>query len=166
MAIDPTAANTGLLTPSFLVLLFWTRMPLTIYRLMPHGADRLNMAPLLPLRQPRCSLGLAIGTLNIWDGRSFGLVQAIQAVERGGFGVMILTETKIQSVAYSYNCLGYDVNCLTTCASSSGGSQGSFRLVMRERNVGWGIESIHYNEPNVVSCKIVTGLTRTTLVGA
>ena len=37
--------------------------------------------------------------------------------------------------------------------------------MMRERPIGWGIESTHYHRPNVVSCEIVTGLTRTPLVG-
>ena len=46
--------------------------------------------------------------------------QAIWVVERGGFYVMLLTETKIQSEAYSHNCLGNDVTCLTTHPSSYG----------------------------------------------
>ena len=39
-------------------------------------------------------------------------------------------------------------------------------MVTRERPVGWGIESMRYHGPNVVSCEIITGLTRTPLVGA
>ena len=40
------------------------------------------------------------------------IAQAIRAVERGGFDVMLLTETNIHTEAYSHNCLGYDVTCL------------------------------------------------------
>ena len=36
----------------------------------------------------------------------------------------------------------------------------------RLRPVGWGIESTCYNNLNVVSCEIVTELTRNQLVGA
>ena len=35
----------------------------------------------------------------------------------------------------------------------------------RLRPVGWGIESTRYHGPNVVSCEIFAGLTRTPLVG-
>ena len=115
---------------------------------------------------PNSNPGLAIRTLNIRYRWGFGLEQAIQTVERGFFDIMLLTKTKIQSETYSHNRLVYDVNCLTVRLSSSRGSQGGVELVMRERPVGWGIESMHYHGTNVVSCKIVTGLTRTLIVGA
>ena len=35
----------------------------------------------------------------------------------------------------------------------------------RKRPDRWGIESTHFHRPNVVSCKIVTGPTRTPLFG-
>ena len=38
--------------------------------------------------------------------------------------------------------------------------------MMRERPVGWGIDSTRYHRPNMVRCDIITGLTRTPLVGA
>ena len=70
-------------------------MPLTFSRPIPYGADRLHTAMSTPLRCPQRTPGLAIGTLNIQDGWGFGLAQAIRAVERGGFDMMLLTETKI-----------------------------------------------------------------------
>ena len=39
------------------------------------------------------------------------MTQAIRAVERRGFDMMLLTETKIQSEVYSHNRLGYDATC-------------------------------------------------------
>ena len=36
----------------------------------------------------------------------------------------------------------------------------------RERPVRWGIESKRYHRPNLVSCDILTRITRTPLVGA
>ena len=38
--------------------------------------------------------------------------------------------------------------------------------MMRERPVGWGIESMRYHRPNVVSYEISTKLTRTPLICA
>ena len=65
-------------------------MPLTISSPILHVTNRLHTAPPFPrLRHPRPP-GLAIGTLNIQDGRGFGLSQAIWAVERGGVDMMLL----------------------------------------------------------------------------
>ena len=94
------------------------------------------------------------------------MAQAIRAVERGFFDVIMMTETKIKSEAYSHNRLGYDVTCSMAHPSSAGGDQSGLRMVMRERLIDQGIESMLYHGPNVVSCEIFTGLTRTPLVGA
>ena len=53
--------------------------------------------------------GLSIGTLNIRDGRISGLAQVIRLVHISGFGLMILTETKITDQDYCLRSLGYDV---------------------------------------------------------
>ena len=72
-AVDHMEANTGLLPRSFFFLLLPTRMPLTFFLLIPHGANRLHTAPLSLRPCPQRPPGLAIGTLNIQDVRSFGL---------------------------------------------------------------------------------------------
>ena len=166
ISADPTAANTGLLLPYFFVLLFPTRMPLKFSRPISHGANQLHTVP-PPLhfwtRRPH---GIYIGTLNIQDGRGFGMAQAIQAVERGFFDLMPLTDAKIQSDAYSHNRIGYNMTCLTACPSRSRGAQGDNRLLTREIPVRWGIDSTQYHIPNVVSYEIVDGITWTPLVGA
>ena len=100
------------------------------------------MAPFAARYRPPRPPGIAIGTLNISDGQFFGLAQAIRAVERGGFDVMLLTETKISTTAYCWNRLGYEVTCLTALPSRSGGAQGGVGLVFRERPVGSGVESM------------------------
>ena len=80
---------------------FFVLFPLD--RLVCHSpfTDRHSMAltTCTHCRRPPHPPGIAIRTLNIWDGRGFGLAQAIWAVEHGGFDVMLLTETKIQSEA-------------------------------------------------------------------
>ena len=57
------------------------------------------------------------------------------------------------------------VACLEAQPSRAGGDQGGVRLVTRERPVVWGIESTRYHGPNVVSCELITGITRTPLAG-
>ena len=79
---------------------------------------------------------------------------------------MVLTNTKISTITYCWNRLGYKVTCLTAHPTSTGGSQGGVEVVTRERLVRWGIESTRYHGPNVVSCYLVTGLIRTPLIGA
>ena len=86
-------------------------------------------------------------------------------VERGGFYVMLLTKTKINLEAYFQNCLRYDVTCLAARLSSAGGVQGDVGLVKKNMPLRWGVESTLYHGPNMVSCDIITGLTRTPLIG-
>ena len=104
--------------------------------------------------------------LNIQDGRVIGLEQAIRAVKRGGFDIMLMTEKKIQTEEYSHNRLGYNVICSTVRPSKVGGSQGNVGLVSRDRPNTWDIESTHFHRPNVVICKIVTGCICIPLVSA
>ena len=66
-------------------------MSCLMFNTIPHGANCLHTDPLPTHRRPPRPPGLAIGTLNIQDGRGFGLAQAIQAVERRGFDVMLIT---------------------------------------------------------------------------
>ena len=138
-------------------------MPLTFSHLIPHCVNRLHRAPLPPRIWTSCPPGISISTLNIRDGWGFGLVQDIRVMERGGFGVMILTKTKISTTVYCWNRLGFEVTCLTTQPTRNGGDQGSIGIVTRERSIGWGIDSTRYHEPNVVRWELVTELIRTPL---
>ena len=156
----------GFLILLFFFLLFLTRMPLNFSWPIPHSADCLHTASPPPSRLPWRLPGLAIRTLNIRDGRGFGMVQAIRAVECGGFDVMLLTDTKILLEAYLNNCLGYNVTCLVARLSSTRGEQVCVGLETMEMPVGWGVESTCYHSSNGVSCVIVTRLTFTPLVGA
>ena len=80
-------------------------MSLKFYQPIPHGADRLHTVPPPRLRHP-CPTRLFIETQNILDGWGFGMVQVILDVERGGFGLILLTETKIYTTAYCQKQLG------------------------------------------------------------
>ena len=54
----------------------------------------------------------------------------------------------------------------STYVQLQGGPHGGFRLATRERPIRWGIESTSYHGPNLVRCKIVTGITQIPLVRA
>ena len=77
---------------------------------------------------------------------------------------MLLTKTNIQLEAYSCNHLGYAMTCFAARLSSAGGAKDGVGLLKRKRPVGWGIDSTRYNGTNMVSCKIVTGLTNSLLI--
>ena len=55
-------------------------MSLNLSLLILHVADRLHMEQLPKFRGPPIPPRIAIGTLNIRDGKGFGLSQSIRAV--------------------------------------------------------------------------------------
>ena len=114
-------------------------MTLTFSQPILHGANRLHTEAPPPCLRPPHPPGISIKKLNIQDGHVFGLVQSIQAVERGGFDVMLLTETNIYMEKYSHNHLGYDRTCSGALPSRARGDQGGVGLETRERPDGWGI---------------------------
>ena len=68
--------------------------------------DHLHMDP-TPLRiYPPHPQVLSLRNFNICNGWGFGIAQAIQAVQIGGFDPMILTETNINDQNYCHNRLG------------------------------------------------------------
>ena len=99
-------------------------MPLTFYLPILRVTDRLHTAAVI-------QIALVIGTLNIQDVWGFGMAQAIRAVERRGFDVMILNKTKISTPAYCQNRLRYETTCSTARPNSAGGAQFGVRLVTR-----------------------------------
>ena len=130
-AVDYTVANTGIFLLFCPFLTGSTRMPLTVSWLILHGTNWLHKVLPPPCCQPPPSPRLTIGALNIWYGWGFGLAQVIQALERGGINVMLLTETKIMTEAYSHNRLGYHVACLEVRTYRAGGAQDGVDLVTR-----------------------------------
>ena len=82
-------------------------------------------------------------------------------MERGGVELILLIETNIQAEAYSLNRLVSGVTGSVARPYSARAAQGEVGLVTREIPDRWGIESMLFHGPNVVSCDIVTGHTRT-----
>ena len=84
----------------------------------------------------------------------------------GNYDVMLLAETKILNAVYCKNRLIYDVVCSRATPTASRGAQGGVGLVTREIPGGWYIESTLFHGPNVVSCKIVSGIQQIPLIVA
>ena len=96
-------------------------------QLIRHGGEPLHLAPPLPQRPPYSPMGLNLGTYNIQDGCGFVLPQAISAVKRGNYDLILLTETKISDTIYCPNCMGYGVVCPEAKFTMAGGAQGGGR---------------------------------------
>ena len=139
-------------------------MPLCFTRPIQYVVDRLHTAPAPPRRHyPE---GLYLGTYNIRNGRFFSLAQSIWGVRLSIFDGMLLTDTNITSEAYFHNWLGYDMVCFPAISKTTGGVQGVVGLVVRERPQGWSLDLTRLHRPNLVSCKVISGVKRTPLVGA
>ena len=55
---------------------------------------------------------------NIWDGRGFGLHQAIRDLYIGKYDLILLTGTNIPDADYCHNSLGYDCFCSQTVGTT------------------------------------------------
>ena len=90
----------------------------------------------------------------------------VRSVKLGGFGLMVLTETKIYIAEYFFNWLRYNIVCSPARPASSGGAQGGVGLLLWDRPTGWSLESTSFHGTNVVICDVITGTSRTPIVGA
>ena len=134
--------------------------PLTFTHPLHHGTDPLHTQhpkPPKPSRPPH----IVLGTLNIRDGRNSGLAIAIREFQQGNYDIVLATETKIPDDIYTKHTLGYEVIC-----SKALPNQGGIALITRASPTGWHIESTQFHGPNVLSCLIVSGITRTPFIGA
>ena len=85
------------------------RIPIFLTCLIRHGGERLHTAPPPRCRHLLLPRELSLGTFNILYRKVFGIVQAIRAVQIGGFNIIFLSETKITNQDYFHNRLGYEV---------------------------------------------------------
>ena len=141
-------------------------MPISFTLPIRHGANRLHLAPPPPRLRPPHQPRISIRTINIRDGRIFGIAQVVRVVDLGGFELMVLTKTKISIILYCQNWLGYDIVCLVHRSSRSSIAQGGMVLVSWDRPMGWSLESTRFYRPNVVSCEDVRGTSRTPNIGS
>ena len=75
-------------------------MPNCLTQPISHDRYRLHPAPPPPRQSAPRPRGLSLRTLNIRNGRGYGLVQAMQGVHILGFYLMILTDTNNTNQAY------------------------------------------------------------------
>ena len=102
--------------------------------------------------------------LNIHGGRGSRLAQAVQAIELGGFNLMVLTKMKTSMSLYFRNRLGYGIIYSTAQPASAGGAQGGVGLVSWGQVTVYSLELTRFQGPNVISCEVVTGTSQTPIV--
>ena len=118
------------------------------------------------IRRPPPLLGISIVGINVHDGKGFGIAQVVQVVELGVFNLMVLTKTKISTVFYCRNRLGYDIVLSPAQPTSNGEAQGGVGLVLWDWSTGWSPELTRLHGLNVVNCEVITGTSWTSIVGA
>ena len=64
---------------------------------MQNDADRLHTVPAPPCCWAPCPMGINLGNYKIEYFRAFGLHEAIRAVQKRKYDIMILTETNIHN---------------------------------------------------------------------
>ena len=129
------------------------------------AVDRLHNGATPPRRKPFSERGITavrLATYNLQDGRNSRLAFAIRAIEVSKINLAVLTETRFHNDIYTKSYLGYEVVGTTTTHQNQGG----VALVFQEEPDGWSVESIRKHGPNVISCELVIGDTRTPLIGA
>ena len=73
----------------------------------------------------------------------------------GGFGLIVLTETKIKDKAYFRQNMGYDMVWLEAHMMESGEAQGVVDMIVRNQLQGWSIEETHFCGEIVMNCKFM-----------
>jgi exonuclease III len=105
---------------------------------------------------------ITIDTYNIRSGRNSNLQIAGRAFRQNNLDIIIVSKTKIDTLAYFQHIEGYRV--ITTKAPSA--HQGGVALFYRDHpKQGWSIESVRTHGSNVLSCILHTGRTRYPIIG-
>ena len=141
-------------------------MDICLTRPIRHGGERLHSVPPPPWRWQYRPLGINLGTYNIWYGRGFGLPQAIHYFKGGNYNPMLFMEINIMYTVYCHNRLNYDVICSKATVTAAGGFQRGGGLVSQERPEVWIVESTRFYRSNVVSCEVVSGDQKMSLIGS
>ena len=79
---------------------------------------------------------------------------------------MVVTHMMISTTAYCWNFIGYNIVCSTSRTASYGVAQGGVDLVLWEWPPGRSLESTRFHGPNVVSCEVFRGTSRTPIIGS
>ena len=103
---------------------------------------------------------LRMCTYNIVNGGGNRINMALRAMALMRVDLGLFTETKLSHDKFTHQCCGYQV-CATRAKSSS---QGGVALFFRDSQ-NWTVEGIRLYGPNVLSCVIVSGMDRWSLLG-
>ena len=67
---------------------------------------------------------------------------------------------------YFWNRLGYDIFCSTSWPASAGRAQGCVGVLFGYQPTRWSLELTRFHWPNIVSCEVFRGTSRTPIIGA
>ena len=104
---------------------------------------------------------IRMATYNIMCAEGNNLNMALRAMAQMRVEFGIFTEAKLTHDKYTHNCCGY-----TTIATQARSKhQGGVILFYRTRSSRFALEDITVHGPNVISCTLVLGCRRFTLIG-
>ena len=104
---------------------------------------------------------LRMATFNVMSANGNNLNVVLRTLAQMKIEIALLTETKLTTDYYTRAACGYRV--VATKAESR--SQGGVALIYREHSNQWAIEGIRRHGPNVISCTLVSGRCRWSIVG-
>jgi hypothetical protein len=107
---------------------------------------------------------IKISTFNIRDGRNNRLLAAAYAMDKQNVDIAFLTEVKIPESRPIHTRFAYGYEIIV--AYSNHTNQGGIALLSRAKTKRWHIEAPIRHGPNIISCVLVAGDTRTPLIGA
>ena len=102
---------------------------------------------------------MKIGTNNVMSARGNRLNMAVRELHRMNIDLTVLTEAKL-TVPYTISAFGYQI----TATMAASPHQGGIALAWKE-NDSWHLESPLPLWPNVMSAVLVSGRTKTLIVG-
>ena len=103
---------------------------------------------------------MKIGTYNVMSARGNRLNMAVRELHRMHIHLAVLTEAKLTVAPYTRSAFGYQI----TATMAASPHQGGIALAWKE-NDSWHLESPLPHGPNVMSAVMVSGRTKTLIVG-
>lgn len=105
---------------------------------------------------------LRVVTYNIVAGGGNNLNMVLRNVEQMRVDLGLLTETKFDHDKHTKECCG----CTVVATKAKSHFQGGVALFYRTESDKWSVEGARKHGPNVISCTLVSGHRRWTLIGA
>ena len=103
---------------------------------------------------------IALGTLNVRDGRGGNIEMACRELQKLEMDLVMVTETKFSNGQHTSMAFGYEIFA-TNCHNRN---QGGVAILARKHHL-WHVEDVERWGTNVIKCALVFGASRKTIVG-